>query len=200
METNLAYEWERDPGLTESGEGWKRELLDGQIYLMSPGTEIHSSVAGNLYFLFQSYLRGKPCRVYMEGPEVHLSDRDYVFPDVMILCDRNKIRNNRVYGGPDLVAEILSPSTARKDRGIKMKRYAAAGVREYWLVSPREKTVERYLLEDGELKFHDLHAVIPETERMQPEERLRAEAPFHCSLFPDLEIHMEDIFYDLIEP
>ena len=194
METNLAlkYEERRD---------WKQETINGKPVLMAPGTEIHCTVSGNIYFLFQQYLRGKPCRAYIEGPKVRLTDRDAVFPDVMILCDRSKIQGGEIRGGPDLTVEVLSPATARRDRGEKMELYARAGVREYWIVDTKARSVEQYLLSDGTMKLRDVYTLCPEWEldQMEPEERAKAEAPFYCTLFPEFPISLQDIFYDLVE-
>ena len=75
--------------------------------------------------------------------------RTVVQPDVMVVCDRSKIHRKGIYGAPDLVVEVLSPSTMNHDRGPKMRHYAAAGVKEYWLVLPLEKSVEVYHGHDG---------------------------------------------------
>ena len=67
---------------------------------------------------------------------------DYLEPDIIICCDRNKIRGNSYYGTPKFVAETLSPSTAKRDRGVKKDIYEASGVEEYGIVSPMERAVE----------------------------------------------------------
>ena len=78
-----------------------------------------------------------------------LAEKDRFVPDMMVVCERDKIRNDGVHGAPDLVVEVLFPRTAYRDWGYRMELYAKGGVREYWLVSPAEESVEVYLPEEG---------------------------------------------------
>ena len=101
-----------------------------------------------------------------------------------------------MYGAPDLVVEVLSPSTAQYDRGRKMKVYAQCGVREYWIVSPGDRTVEQYLPEGGQFVLNatyglELEAIL---NKMSQEERDSIPTEFKCSLFDDLTIQVADIF------
>ena len=101
-----------------------------------------------------------------------------------------------MYGAPDLVVEVLSPSTAQYDRGRKMRVYAQCGVREYWIVSPGDRTVEQYLLEEGQFTLSatyglELEAIL---NKMTQEERDAIPTEFKCSLFDDLIIQVADIF------
>ena len=80
--------------------------------------------------------------------DVYLSEKDRVIPDVMIICSKDIIRDNGIYGTPDLVVEVLSPGTEKRDRGIKKNLYEICGVKEYWLANPEIKSVEVYLLID----------------------------------------------------
>lgn len=70
-------------------------------------------------------------------------------PNVLVVCDQNKVDRHGVHGAPDLIIEILSPASARYDRLIKFSLYQRAGVREYWIVDPSTRTVSVYTLEDG---------------------------------------------------
>ena len=117
----------------------------------------------------------------------------------MIVCDRSKIKNDGIHGAPDLVVEVLSPSTMMHDRGPKMRHYAAAGVREYWLVQPMEKTIEVYLNHDGTFELDRSYAVYEDWEiaRMTDEERAALLADIRVSLYDDLAIKVKDIFRDL---
>ena len=78
-------------------------------------------------------------------------NRTMLQPDVVVCCDRDKILRSHVYGAPDMVIEILSPSTRKKDMGLKLKKYITARVREYWMVDPDKKKVVVYDLEHNEL-------------------------------------------------
>lgn len=189
---NLAYNEYLDPPVTE--------LIEGKTYLMSPKPRIrHTAVVGRLYRIFADYLEGKTCTAWPDNVDVFLDDKNRYVPDVMIVCDRSKIKNDGIHGAPDLVVEVLSPSTMMNDRGPKMRHYAAAGVKEYWLVQPLEKTVEVYLNHDGTFELDRSYAVYEDWEiaRMTDEERATLLAPIRVSLYDDLVIPVEDIFRDV---
>jgi Uma2 family endonuclease len=104
---------------------------------------------GVLFNILKNYLKGKKCKVFAEL-DVYFSETDRFVPDVMIVCDRDKIKPDGVHGAPDLIVEILSPGTAKRDRTVKMDKYSHYGVREYWIVYPDSKTVSVHVLKDGE--------------------------------------------------
>ncbi len=124
------------------------ELIDGVIYDMSAPTFTHQDLALELAVFLRNYIKGKKgkCKAYVSPIDVQLdcNDKTMVQPDVMVVCDRDKIINRCLYGAPDFVIEILSPSTSKKDSTIKLKKYKAAGVREYWMVDPDKKKVVVY--------------------------------------------------------
>ena len=97
--------------------------------------------------------------------------------------------------------EVLSPSTAQNDRGYKMGAYQRYGAREYWIVSPSEKNIEQYFLQEGAFVLNAVYAVHPDyaLRQMTEEERAAALAPFRCSLFDDMEISISDIFDGLLQ-
>ncbi|WP_240689281.1 Uma2 family endonuclease [Ammoniphilus sp. YIM 78166] len=138
------------------------EVIDGDIISMSPSpTPQHQAIAVELTAEFTMYLRGKECRVFAAPIEVCLfADRttrnediiDWVQPDLVVVCDKDKIGQKNIVGAPDLVVEVLSPSTAKNDRLIKFKSYEKAGVREYWIVDPYNHSVEVYLGDGGSFK------------------------------------------------
>lgn len=186
MNQNLAYQ-----------EAYWEELIGGKLVAMSPRPVVnHSRISGNIYKIFSNFLNGKPCEAFPDGVDLYLTEEDQYIPDGMVVCDPDKIRPNGVYGAPDLVVEVLSPSTAGIDRGRKKDVYERCGVREYWIVSPAEKTVEQYLLRDGVLRHHQTYAVFPDwmLEKMKPEERASVVKEFKCSLYDDLTIRLEDVF------
>ncbi len=193
MNSNLAYDdwWENS----------RDELIDGQIVAMSPRpTSNHNRVAGNIFGIFWTYLRRRPCVPFSDGTDLYLNDKNRFVPDMMVVCDRSKIRGDGIHGAPDLVVEVLSPSTAKNDRKTKKDAYERAGVREYWIVSPVEKSIEQYLLEDGQLTLHQAYTTYPDwmLARMTDEERAAVPTSFQCSLFSDLDIALEDVFYGLL--
>nr|WP_018132011.1 Uma2 family endonuclease [Effusibacillus pohliae] len=137
--------------LTPEGERW--EIIEGIPYNMTPAPSTeHQRIIGNLHGEFYSYLKGKPCSAFVAPFDVRLladgkaddQVKNVVQPDISIICDPNKIDEKGCLGAPDLIVEVLSPSTAKKDRSEKLRLYRLAGVREYWIVDPLNKTVEVY--------------------------------------------------------
>jgi len=119
------------------GERW--ELIDGQAWAMAPAPSIkHQTVAGQCYARLELFLRGKPCRPFIAPTDVKLSEYDVVQPDVLVVCDPDKITQTHIEGAPDLVIEVLSPRTAARDLRDKRTLYEQAGVREYLVIDPLE--------------------------------------------------------------
>jgi Uma2 family endonuclease len=142
------------------------ELIDGVFYDMAAPTTIHQSIAGFLHKEFLDFVMANkgPCFPFISPVDVQLDcdDKTVVQPDVLVVCDRTKYKNGRVFGAPDLVVEVLSPSTRRKDMQLKMYKYAGAGVREYWMVDPDKKLVVQYDLEHlGIPAIYNFQSVIP---------------------------------------
>ena len=188
MSDNLAYQEER-----------REELIGGKVVMMSPASAEHVYTAGSIYNIFKNYLKGKNCIPFSDGLLVHLTDENKFVPDMMVVCDRSKIKSDGVHGAPDLVVEVLSPSTAKDDRTRKKEVYEACGVPEYWLVSPTDKSIEIYLLESGKYILHDVYTVRPDwvLKQMTDEERAAIVTEFKCHLYDDLIIRLDDIFGDL---
>ena len=132
-------------------EDERYELIDGTLYKMFAPTTTHQGIAGYIHGEFRSFVRSRngSCFPMISPVDVQLDcdDKTIVEPDVLILCDRSKINKARVYGAPDFVLEILSPSTRRKDMTLKLAKYSCAGVREYWILDPDKKAVVQYDLE-----------------------------------------------------
>jgi len=135
-------------------ERW--ELIDGIAYDMSAAPMIrHQGLSGELLRQFATFLKGRPCRVFAAPIDVLLprpgQDDDeadcMVEPDLVVVCDRSKIGERYIRGAPDLVVEILSPSTTKKDLNEKFGLYERVGVREYWVVEPKAEWLSRYVLD-----------------------------------------------------
>jgi len=136
----------------DDSERW--ELIEGIPYAMSPApSQHHQEISGELHLQLATFLKGKPCKVFHAPFDVRLNvddeDDTVVQPDLLVVCDHSKLDGKCCRGAPDLVIEILSPSTARHDRMVKMQQYQQAGVREYWIVDPDTKTVQVCILENG---------------------------------------------------
>jgi Uma2 family endonuclease len=134
------------------------ELIDGVAYLMAPAPTLdHQDVAGEIFRQLANALGGQPCRAYIAPVDVRLPKADeddarvdtVVQPDVLVVCDADKLDRRGVRGAPDLVIEVLSPGTAGHDHRTKRQVYERAGVREYWLVHPTDRMVTIYRLEEG---------------------------------------------------
>ena len=143
------------------------EIIGGEIYLMGTPSSRHQEISFEIGRQLGNYLEGKRCRVYPAPYGVRLFEQDgddpeavdtVVEPDISVICDRGKIDKTGCKGAPDMVVEILSPSTQRHDRLVKLGLYQRAGVREYWIVSPEEQTVQVMLLDSGGvLQFHEVY-------------------------------------------
>ena len=127
------------------------ELVGGHVYAMTLApTPRHQRIAGRFYSRLEVALIGKPCIAFVAPIDVVLSQHDVVQPDVLVVCDQNKITRENIQGIPDLVVEVLSPATARKDRREKKALYESFALREYVLIDPDGDYVERFWLEpDG---------------------------------------------------
>jgi len=136
----------------------RRELIDGVPYLMSAPSFRHQELLGNLHGQFWSFLKGKNCKVIMAPLDVRLNadtlDDTVVQPDIVVICDRDKIDKAGCKGAPDMVVEILSPSTSCYDRITKFNTYMKAGIREYWIIDPETKTLAAHILKDGNYIIH----------------------------------------------
>ena len=121
------------------------EVFEGIVYDMASPSRIHQALITNLITTFHTYIQKKngDCEVFPAPFDVLLSKKPLtiVQPDIMIVCDKNKLDEQRCNGAPDFIIEIVSPSNASDDYIRKLYYYKNAGVREYWIVDPRRKTV-----------------------------------------------------------
>lgn len=126
-------------------DGQRAELIDGQIYDMAPPVRIHQKLISELTQLIGHYIKSKNgnCDIYPAPFAVFLNkdSRNYVEPDISVVCDKDKLDERGCNGAPDWIIEIISPSTQQMDYGIKLFKYRSAGVREYWIVNPQTRIV-----------------------------------------------------------
>ena len=138
------------------------ELIDGVAYNMSPAPSTrHQAIAGNFFSSLYRQLTGKTCRPFMAPTDVRLSETDVVQPDILVICDPGKITPSHIEGAPELVVEVLSPSSSAKDLREKKWLYQRSGVREYIVVDPLELYVQRFLL-SGEGRYGEPEVFGPE--------------------------------------
>ena len=133
-------------------EDERYELIDGRIYMMASPSMDHQDIAGFIYGELRNYLKGKPCKPFIAPFDVFLFEKSKekdkiqnVFqPDVFVVCNKNKMKQRGIYGAPDFVVEVVSPSSETHDYLRKFKVYMKYGVREYWIVNPEKKEVTVY--------------------------------------------------------
>ena len=144
------------------------ELIDGYPIMQASPTRAHQRAVASLVGQLYAYLNGKKCEVYPSPFTVRLFEQEedrpedvdtLVEPDVTVVCDPSKLDNTGCKGAPDLVMEILSPSTQRHDKLTKFNLYQRAGVREYWIVDADSKSVQVFVLENDHYIAKDLGAV-----------------------------------------
>lgn len=172
-------------------EKMRCEAIDGKIVNMSPSpTPKHQDVLGEISAEFRMYLRDKECRAFAAPIDVCLfaekntpfeEIKDWVQPDLVVVCDPNKIEEKRIVGAPDLVVEILSPSTAKHDRVLKYAKYEQAGIKEYWIVDAYHEFIEVYIL-DG--KHYKRQGVYSKADTLP------------VSIFPEFKMNLLPIFRD----
>lgn len=158
MATKLKYTYE-DYLLTE--EGKRYELIDGDL-LMTPAPNIeHQDISKKLLILLHDQLERKGMgKVFSAPADVVLSGTDVVQPDVLFISHtrRSIITKQNIQGAPDLVTEILSEGTEKRDMVLKRKLYHRAGVKEYWLVDPEKRTLEVLIHADEDYVSHAIHS------------------------------------------
>jgi len=173
----------------------KTEVIDGvEIIFSPPEFTNHNFVKDNVFGLFRAYLKGNACVPHIDGHKVilpSLRKGDYLVPDFFVVCDRTKIKRDGIYGTPDLVVEVISPRTAKTDRGRKKDLYQENGVKEYWLIDPDAKSIEVYLLKGGVYSLDEVYRV-PDENYDDDKESIRTS--FSVNMFPDLVINLDDVF------
>jgi len=135
------------------------ELIDGMSYLMEPAPNWkHQSISMQMALQIGNHLEGKPAKVFAAPFDVRLNadagDDTVVQPDLVVICDCSILTDINCVGVPDMVVEILSPSTSSRDRVLKYNRYLSAGVKEYWIIDPDSKTVQVCILSDRAYVVH----------------------------------------------
>lgn len=147
-------------------EDKRAEIINGEVFMVSAPSPRHQEISIRIERQLDNFLEGKRCKFYHSPMDVRLFEKDgddpedvdtVVQPDILVVCDQSKIDDRGCKGAPDLIIEILSPSTQRHDRLVKLDLYQRAGVLEYWIVSPEEETVQVLLRDADSLKIHEIY-------------------------------------------
>jgi len=167
------------------------EIIKGRIFRMSPApSRLHQEISANIFVPIYNILKEKPCRVYTAPFDVRLSNKTVndkkvftvVQPDIVVVCDPSKLDKRGCIGAPDIVVEILSPGNNKKELINKYEVYEEAGVKEYWIVSPSEKTFFRYILD--------------EKGKFQPTKLLTEGEEVTTPIMPGFKLILEEVFKD----
>lgn len=166
------------------GDTVRCELIEGEPYMMAPApTEKHQSILSCLHREISGYLKGKSGRIYPAPFDVRLfgmgdNDSTVVQPDISVICDLSKLDERGCNGAPDMIIEILSPSTEKHDLFTKYGLYKEAGVKEYWIVNPVTKIIQIHIFKDNQYAV----AAYGDTEKIS------------VHILEDCEIYLKDIF------
>ncbi|MGM9479048.1 Uma2 family endonuclease [Pedobacter sp. GSP4] len=168
------------------------EIIKGHLFKMSPApSRLHQGVLTNIFGPIYNILKGKQCNVYTAPFDVRLTKKSpedkevftVVQPDIVVVCDHRKLDKRGCIGAPDIVVEILSPGNNKKELINKYEVYEEAGVKEYWIVSPSEKTFFRYILDDNG--------------KFQPTKLLTEGEEVSTSIMPGFKLILEEVFQDI---
>ena len=169
------------------------EIIKGRLFRMSPApSATHQRISGRLFTLISNFLWSNKCQVFTAPFDVifRVKDKDFmqsdrvVQPDIVVICDPEKIQERGCFGAPDWIIEILSPHTTKKDVQDKFELYEESGVREYWVIEPKNQSVEVFVLEN------DVYKRI----RTYVQDDI---AP--CNTLPDLTIDLKVLFEDAVQ-
>jgi Uma2 family endonuclease len=148
----------------------------------------HQAISRELLTMFNTYLQGKPCQVFAAPFDLRLPDNDekdddvanVLQPDILIVCDKSRLKGTGYFGTPVLIVEIVSPATAKIDKILKFNKYEKAGVKEYWIVEPEGKVVSVFLLQ--------------ENNRYGRPDVYSEEDIIKVGVFPDLKVELKSVF------
>ncbi len=183
IERNMALAERKDytvEDLEKLPEDVRAELIDGQMFLFASPRTTHQRLILALGTTLKQHIdeKGGSCETLLAPLDVRLNqdNRTQVQPDVMVVCDPDKVHEEGIWGAPDLIIEIVSKSTKRRDYGLKLLKYRTAGVREYWVVDPFKRTVMVCWFED-------------ETEN----DCYGFDEPISFHIFPELAVRIQDL-------
>lgn len=162
--------------------GKRYEIINGELYMVPAPTLGHQDTIGEFYFTIKSFIQTNPLgKIYLAPTDIVFSEIDILQPDLIFVAKEkfDILTRENIQGAPDLVIEVLSPGTEKRDRSIKLKTYSKFGVQEYWMANDETATVEVWQRNGDKLVFHKL---LDKTQILT------------TPLLPGLEIALEKIF------
>ena len=146
-------------------DGERAELIDGKIYYMAPPNTKHQTLVMDLSYQIKDYIKRNngECNVFPAPFAVFLNknNKNYVEPDISVICDKNKITDQGCHGAPDWVIEVVSPSSRPMDYFTKLFKYRTAGVREYWIVDSVKQRITVYIFEKESVEEYSFDDDVP---------------------------------------
>ena len=176
------------------------EIIGGEKIMAPADNLLHSNSIIRLVVAFENYLfQNKKGYVFADHVDVHFPDGSIYKPDLIVITEENKeimSTNKAIYGAPDLVVEVLSTSTKKRDLTIKKDTYEKFGVKEYWIIDAFMKIIYAYILRDGkyELDFEYIDYDDDDLKEIPEDEKASARFEISPSIFPELKIKLRDIF------
>ena len=176
------------------------EIIGGEKFMSPAANLTHSDIIGRLYLFIGNHLMAnKSGYIYPDDVDVHFSDGSLYKPDLCVILKSNeKILAGRknIYGAPDMVVEVLSHSTRKKDLTIKKDTYEAQGVKEYWIVDPWGKSVDVYILRDGKYFLDDKYILLEgeDFDSLTDEEKADIKTEVPVSILDGLSVPLKFIF------
>lgn len=146
-------------------DGERAELIDGKIYYMAPPSRKHQDIVGELFGTIREYIKSNhgSCKPYVAPFAVFLNadDKNYVEPDISIICDSKKLNDKGCMGAPDWIIEVVSPGSRTMDYFTKLFKYRTAGVREYWILDPDKNRITVYTFDSDCMEEYSFSDNIP---------------------------------------
>lgn len=134
-------------------EGERAELIDGEMFRMDSPELTHQDILGELAMIVRQYIKSRngDCKVFFSPFAVYINNDEYnyVEPDLLVICDLDKLDRKGCHGAPDWLVEIVSPGSKKMDYVRKLFKYRSTGVREYWIIDPMKKMIKVYDFDHG---------------------------------------------------
>lgn len=171
----------------------KQECINGVLFNMSPSPHYrHSEIIENILRLLNTYMDRSICRAYGNHIDVYFNEqsKDFVIPDVSIICDKSKFKSGRYYGTPKFIVEVLSPATRKRDLGEKKELYEKCGVEEYWTIDYASLAIDIYYLSEGRYHLAEAYQLVEDPK----DEAYNGEAVIVLKDFPHIKMSLKELF------